>query len=285
MTAVVAEGRASARRLGRPGGTSAARGGPADRLWVDDSKVVYPAARAATGSRRRAWPRSPPRAGAAGHLGGPARRRRCGDARRGRVDPLARGRRRRWRRGPATGLACEHWRIVEVRTVVVGPARFNAELARPARRRRSTSRRSRRLLGARLGPRARGLPRRRPLRQARRPALLPAALADAFPDVWIDRGPEGPELSRYTLRDGPRRLELSLSPRADAADGLVALASIVSKTVRERWMDVFNAHWTARIPDLRPTAGYPSDSARFRQAIEAACLERGLDPSVWWRAR
>ena len=26
-------------------------------------------------------------------------------------------------------------------------------------------------------------------------------LSQAFPDAWIDRGPEGPDLSRYTIRD------------------------------------------------------------------------------------
>jgi hypothetical protein len=113
------------------------------------------------------------------------------------------------------------------------------------------------------------------------------ALSDAFPEAWIDRGPEGPELSRYTIRDSGRRrrLDLSLLPRADAGDGLVALASIVSKAIRERWMDAFNAHWSARIPDLKPTAGYPVDAARFRLAIEADCAARGLEPCLWWRAK
>jgi hypothetical protein len=110
-------------------------------------------------------------------------------------------------------------------------------------------------------------------------------LLDIFPDSWIDRGAEGPALSRYTIRSPGRRLELSLVPRADADDGLVALASIVSKAVRELWMDVFNAHWGARIPDLRPTAGYPNDATRFREAIEPSCRERGLDPSSWWRSK
>jgi hypothetical protein len=110
-------------------------------------------------------------------------------------------------------------------------------------------------------------------------------LRAAFPDTWIDHGPEGPALSRYTLQGPGRRLELSLLPRADAEDGLVALASIVSKTVRECWMDAFNAHWTARIPGLRRAAGYPVDAARFRRAIEPECLARGLDPSLWWRIK
>ncbi len=74
----------------------------------------------------------------------------------------------------------------------------------------------------------------------------------AFPDCWIDRGEEGPELSRYVLRKDSRWLELSLVPRADADDGLVALASMVSKFLRECWMGAFNAHW--RGPDSRPEA-------------------------------
>ena len=81
----------------------------------------------------------------------------------------------------------------------------------------------------------------------------------------------GPERPRFTL---------SLVPRADALDGLVALASIVSKAVREHWMDAFNAHWQARMPGLRPTAGYPVDAARFRLEIEAQCQARGLEPNA-----
>ncbi len=71
---------------------------------------------------------------------------------------------------------------------------------------------------------------------------------------------------------------MSLSPRADGGNGLVALASIVSKTVREVWMDVFNAYWLVRVPGLKPTAGYPVDAARFRRAIEPTARAAGLDP-------
>src|SRR5262249_41633173 len=110
-------------------------------------------------------------------------------------------------------------------------------------------------------------------------------LYNAFADAWIDRGAEGPRSSQYTIREGGRRLELTLRPKADAEDGLVALASIVSKAVREWWMAAFNAHWTARIPGLKPTAGYPGDSARFRTAIEEDCRARGLDVNLWWRAK
>lgn len=177
------------------------------------------------------------------------------------------------------------WRIVAVRTVVVGPAMFNAGLDETGSKAKVHFAAFARLLTGIWERAADGMTTSvcGDKHGGRHFYLEP--LLDVFPDVWIDRGIEGPELSRYTVRGLGRRLELSLRPRADANDGLVALASIVSKTVREFWMDVFNAHWTARIPELRPTAGYPNDSARFREAIEAQCLARGLHPSVWWRVK
>ena len=92
-------------------------------------------------------------------------------------------------------------------------------------------------------------------------------------------------MSRYTIRDSVRRLELNLIPKADGHHGLVALASIVSKTVRELWMDGFNAYWRSRVPGLRPTAGYPVDAQRFRRAIEESASAAGCDPLHWWRVK
>ena len=74
-------------------------------------------------------------------------------------------------------------------------------------------------------------------------------------------------------------------PRADPTDGLVALASIVSKTVRELWMDVFNAYWLARMPGLRPTAGYPPIPCGSGRRSSAVCRARGHDPAHWWRIK
>ena len=106
-----------------------------------------------------------------------------------------------------------------------------------------------------------------------------------FPGLWIERGAEGAESSHYVVRDHDRRLHLHLRPRADQADGLVALASIVSKTVRELWMDGFNDYWCERIPGLRRCAGYPLDARRFRDDIEARARTEGHNPDRWWRAK
>src|SRR3954447_11610765 len=173
------------------------------------------------------------------------------------------------------------WRITAVHSVVVGPSRFNSGLDAGGSKAKVHFSAFAHLLGA-LWERAGDglLTRVRGDKHGGRHFYYDPLLG-AFPDVWIDRGPEGPALSRYTLRGPGRRLELSLLPRADASDGLVALASIVSKAVRERWMDRFNAHWAARIPGLRPTAGYPLDARRFRESIEPDCRARGLDPRPW----
>jgi hypothetical protein len=182
------------------------------------------------------------------------------------------------------------WRIVALRTVVVGPARFNAALSSSGNGSKATAHFAAfaglaRWLWADTA--AGGVTHVRADKHGGRHFYLDP-LYRAFPDVWIDRGPEGRELSCYTVREGGadgRRLELELRPRADAEDGLVALASIISKLVREHWMAAFNAHWVARVPGLRPTAGYPGDAARFRAAIEDACRARGLTEDRWWRPK
>lgn len=177
------------------------------------------------------------------------------------------------------------WRISDVRAEVVGPSRFNAGIQTGGNKAAAHFAAFARL----LGPIWRDLPpgetaRVRGDKHGGRHFYL-EPLNRAFPDCWIDRGEEGPELSRYTFRDRDqsRSLELTLTPRADADDGLVALASIMAKSLRERWMDVFNAYWTDRVPGLKPTAGYPVDARRFRAIIEPICQQRGLDVRQWWR--
>jgi hypothetical protein len=191
--------------------------------------------------------------------------------------------------GSAASFEGAPWRIVGVHTVVVGPARFNAGLAASGSKAKVHFSAFAMLLGALWDQTGAGASAdhetfvRSDKHGGRHFYYDP--LLEAFPDVWIDRGAEGAGLSAYTFRAPGRRLELRLEPRADGSDGLVALASIVSKTVRERWMEIFNAHWAARIPGLRPTAGYPGDAQRFRAIIEPHCAVRGLEPCLWWRQK
>jgi len=177
------------------------------------------------------------------------------------------------------------WRITAVRSVVVGPARFNHRLAVHGLKSMVHFEAFERLLRLMWDRAADGVTTQVCSdKHGGRHYYLPA-LSRSFPDAWIDRGDEGANLSRYTIREATRRLELSLVPRADQSHGLVALASIVSKTVRELWMDAFNAYWGARVPGLRHTAGYPVDAMRFRREIEAAAAAEQCDPALWWRMK
>jgi hypothetical protein len=177
------------------------------------------------------------------------------------------------------------WRIVAVRSVVIGPERFNRRLSELDSKARVHFTAFRELLELAWGLAADGRATcvQSDKHGGRHYYLEP--LYETFPDAWIDRGPEGPELSRYTIRAEGRALSLSLSPRADGSDGLVALASIVSKALREVWMDAFNAFWTSRLPGLKSTAGYPVDAARFRLAIERLARDQDLHPDLWWRRK
>jgi hypothetical protein len=177
------------------------------------------------------------------------------------------------------------WRIVEVRSVVLGPERFNRRLAHLESKARVHFSAFRELLSRawELAADGRNTTIKSDKHGGRHYYLEP--LMEAIPDIWIDRGPEGPELSEYKLRGPGRSVSLRLSPRADGCDGLVALASIVSKTIREVWMDVFNAFWVSRLDGLRPTAGYPVDAARFRRQIEPLARSQGLETDLWWRRK
>lgn len=65
--------------------------------------------------------------------------------------------------------------------------------------------------------------------------------------------------SRYDA-DG---LGVLFQPEAEQAHLPVALASMIAKLMRELAMERFNRHWRARLPELKPTAGYVTDARRW----------------------
>ncbi|MBX6311537.1 MAG: hypothetical protein IRY99_01230 [Isosphaeraceae bacterium] len=299
MTAVVAEGPADRPPdvWGDLPATVARAGSRDDRLWIDDSKRIYQAGKglerleagclAALAASGRALPTT---------LGGLLAVLGAGSLREAELalwldegdDPIV-------PRPSAQALVdrtlalrpfeAGPWRLIAVRSLVVGPARFNATMGPSGSKAVAHFDTFARLLRWLWGLASDGGTTCIRADKHGGRHFYADPLSGAFPDARIDRGPEGPELSRYTIHDATRRLELRLQPRADAVDGLVALASMISKALRERWMEVFNTYWLARIPALKPTAGYPGDATRFRAAIEPACRALGLDPTLWWRAK
>ena len=65
----------------------------------------------------------------------------------------------------------------------------------------------------------------------------------------------------------------------------VAVASMVSKYVREVVMLEFNAWWKQLIPELKPTKGYPVDAARFLKDIEDELHRQPIAQETIWRCR
>jgi hypothetical protein len=60
---------------------------------------------------------------------------------------------------------------------------------------------------------------------------------------------------------------------------------MVSKYLRELLMREFNHFWQGHVPDLKPTAGYPADAARFFEAIRPAAERLGLSEAALWRKK
>ncbi|MBN2491800.1 MAG: hypothetical protein JXQ29_13215 [Planctomycetes bacterium] len=86
--------------------------------------------------------------------------------------------------------------------------------------------------------------------------------------------PEG--VSAYTVRTAARHAEIRFATRADAAFLPVSLASMLAKYTRELHMTLLNRFWQARLPDLKPTAGYPTDAGRFLDRIDACRRAAGI---------
>ncbi len=109
-------------------------------------------------------------------------------------------------------------------------------------------------------------------------------LADHFPESLIEIHAEGAACSRYRFGPQQRRMEVSFEVRAESYLP-AALASMASKYLRELAMAALNAFWSARVPGLRRTAGYPQDAKRFKTDIAAAQADLGIDDQMLWRAK
>jgi ribonuclease HII len=96
---------------------------------------------------------------------------------------------------------------------------------------------------------------------------------------------ETEEESRYEALHGEAPVRVRFIPRADGANLCVAVASMVSKYVRELCMNEFNTFWCQHLPGLVPTAGYPGDAPRYLEAIRATAETLGVSHDAIWRER
>ena len=109
-------------------------------------------------------------------------------------------------------------------------------------------------------------------------------LHETFPETLAVVCCEGRGESVYQLGSEANRRVFTF--RANGENFLPsALASMVSKYLRELAMRAFNEYWLGRVSDLRPTAGYPVDARRFKKQIEGAQQELGIADQILWRSR
>jgi ribonuclease HII len=92
-------------------------------------------------------------------------------------------------------------------------------------------------------------------------------------------------LSAYRITAGQRRVEVVFRVGAEEASLPVALASMLSKYIRELCMECFNRFWARHVPDIKPTAGYYVDGRRFYGEITRAMDKANIDPAIVYRIR
>ena len=83
--------------------------------------------------------------------------------------------------------------------------------------------------------------------------------------------------SRYVISGGAspeeQGVHVQFRPEAEEAHLPVALASMTAKLVRELSMARFNRYWCARMPELKPTAGYVQDARRWLEDLDGVMYD------------
>ena len=110
-------------------------------------------------------------------------------------------------------------------------------------------------------------------------------LAGTFPFCRIETVMETDDRSAYRIAKSGKRMSVSFETQCDRRRLPTALASMLSKYVREVFLEMLNDYWCARVPNLKRTAGYFADGKRFLKDIENARRREGIPLSLMVRCR
>ncbi|MFN7738418.1 MAG: hypothetical protein ACK5O8_20050 [Pirellula sp.] len=103
--------------------------------------------------------------------------------------------------------------------------------------------------------------------------------------VWLDVLEENSQCSRYQGVWGGREMTIQFRVQGDSLFPSAA-SSLVAKLMRELLMVRLNRFWREAVgKELRFTAGYAVDAARFAEDIRVAQGKLGIPKSRWWRER
>ena len=103
-------------------------------------------------------------------------------------------------------------------------------------------------------------------------------------DEFVMIGEESLETSDYSFRERDRDVVVRFQAKGESFLP-TALASLVSKYLREVIMRIWNEFWQLKIPGLKPTKGYPVDAKRFKSDIAKVQAELGIEDRLIWRNR
>jgi ribonuclease HII len=100
----------------------------------------------------------------------------------------------------------------------------------------------------------------------------------AFPHARLTILDENENTSAYRLIDASnnRKMTITFEVGSEERHLPAAMASVLAKYTRELLMARFQAYFTARLPDIKPTAGYGSDAKRFWLQLEPKLAELNI---------
>jgi hypothetical protein len=110
-------------------------------------------------------------------------------------------------------------------------------------------------------------------------------LRQMFDEWHLEIVSESEGRAEYRLIRGDHVVRIIFCEKAEAQCLPVAVASMLSKYLREMLMRRFNAFWQSHLPGVTPTAGYYSDGSRFLRDIEAKRVELGISDELLVRSR
>jgi len=107
-------------------------------------------------------------------------------------------------------------------------------------------------------------------------------LSQSFPEATVQVIEEGKDASVYLLRDDDsnRTMRVAFEVKADDTHLTVALASMMSKYVRQLLMQRMQAWFAQRLPEVKPTQGYGADGKRFWRDIQPRLAELSIAPDA-----
>ncbi len=110
-------------------------------------------------------------------------------------------------------------------------------------------------------------------------------LKTGFKGCSVDTISEGNLKSTYRVGNETKKMSVSFIAGADSKHFPTALASMISKYIRELFIRLFNTFWREQVKELKPTAGYPEDAKRFLSQIQYTRERLGITDDLLIRMK